>query len=80
LFSANYQGKAMARLTKKRQVILPKNVWNATGFQAGDFVDVFARDGVINVVKMDSENLAVKSNDPIKYKDLPTIDDFKNSQ
>jgi len=80
IVTVDYQGDAMARLTRKRQVTLPKAVCNAIGFQAGDFVDVFAHDGMIHVVKVDSDNLAAKSNDSIKCKDLPTIDDIKNSQ
>jgi AbrB family looped-hinge helix DNA binding protein len=41
----------MHKLTSKRQVTLPLAVCNAIGLQPGDFVEVFARDGVAHIVQ-----------------------------
>ena len=44
----------MHKLTIKRQVTLPQAVCQAIALQPGDFVEVFARDGVAHIVKMNS--------------------------
>ncbi|MCX7096454.1 MAG: AbrB/MazE/SpoVT family DNA-binding domain-containing protein [Methylococcales bacterium] len=61
----------MHKLTSKRQVTLPIAVCNAIALQPGDFVEVFARDGVAHIVKMNSSNLAGKFHDLIKNKTFP---------
>ena len=52
----------MHKLTTKRQVTLPQAVCNAMDLQPGDYVEVFARDGVVHIVKLNSGNLAGKFN------------------
>ncbi len=48
----------MHRLTRKRQVTIPRAVCDALKLSPGDFVEIFERDGVAQVVKMDNSSLA----------------------
>jgi bifunctional DNA-binding transcriptional regulator/antitoxin component of YhaV-PrlF toxin-antitoxin module len=66
----------MHKLTSKRQVTLPQAVCQAIALQPGDFVEVFARDGVAHIVKMNSGNLAGKFHDLIKGKNFPSVEDI----
>jgi bifunctional DNA-binding transcriptional regulator/antitoxin component of YhaV-PrlF toxin-antitoxin module len=66
----------MHKLTRKRQVTLPQAVCNAIALQPGDFVEVFARDGVAHIVKMNSGNLAGKFHDLIKDKPFPSSEEI----
>jgi bifunctional DNA-binding transcriptional regulator/antitoxin component of YhaV-PrlF toxin-antitoxin module len=66
----------MHKLTSKRQVTLPQAVCNEIALQPGDFVEVFARDGVAHIVKMSSSNLAGKFHDLIKDKAFPSSDEI----
>ena len=68
----------MHKITTKRQVTLPQAVCNALALQPGDYVEVFARDGVAHIVKMNSDNLAGKFNYLIKDKEFPTAEEIKN--
>ena len=52
----------MHKITTKRQVTLPQAVCNAMDLQPGDYVEVFARDGLAHIVKMNSDNLVSKFN------------------
>ena len=52
----------MHKITTKRQVTLPQAVCTAMDLQPGDYVEVFARNGVAHIIKMDSNNLAGKFN------------------
>ena len=67
----------MHKVTTKRQVTLPQAVCNAISLQPGDYVEVFARDGVAHIVKMTSENLAGKFSYLLKNKAFPTAEDIK---
>lgn len=67
----------MHKLTVKRQVTLPLTVCNAVDLLPGDYVEVFARDGVAHVVKMKSDNLAGKFNALLKGKEFPSADEVK---
>jgi len=69
----------MHKLTSKRQVTLPQAVCNAIALQPGDYVEVFARDGVAHIVKMNSGNLAGKFHDLIKDKVFPSAEDIDNA-
>ncbi len=66
----------MHKLTIKRQVTLPQAVCNAIALQPGDFVEVFARDGVAHIVKINSSNLAGKFHDLIKGKTFPSSEEI----
>ncbi len=69
----------MHKVTTKRQVTLPQSVCNAMSLQPGDYVEVFARDGVAHIVKMNSDSLAGKFNYLLKDKQFPPIEDIKNA-
>ena len=69
----------MHKVTTKRQVTLPQAVCNAISLQPGDYVEVFARDGVAHIVKMNSESLAGKFSYLLKNKAFPTTDDKKTA-
>lgn len=70
----------MHKITTKRQVTLPQAVCNAMALQPGDYVEVFARDGVAHIVKMNSDNLAGKFNYLIKDKEFPSADEIKGAR
>jgi bifunctional DNA-binding transcriptional regulator/antitoxin component of YhaV-PrlF toxin-antitoxin module len=67
------------KLTTKRQVTLPQTVCQAIALQPGDYVEVFARDGVAHIVKMKSDNLAGKFNYMMKDKEFLSMDDINNA-
>jgi AbrB family looped-hinge helix DNA binding protein len=69
----------MHKITTKRQVTLPQAVCHAIALQPGDYVEVFARDGVAHIVKMNSENLAGKFNYLIKDKEFPSAEVMKSA-
>ena len=69
----------MHKITTKRQVTLPQAVCTVLDLQPGDYVEVFARDGVAHVVKMNSDNLAGKFNYLIKDKEFPSADEIKDA-
>ena len=69
----------MHKITTKRQVTLPQAVCNAMALHPGDYVEVFARDGVAHIVKINSDNLAGKFNYLIKDKEFPSAEDIKNA-
>lgn len=66
----------MHKLTSKRQVTLPQAVCNAIALQPGDYVEVFARDGVAHVIKMNSASLAGKFHDLAKGKPFPSAEEL----
>ncbi|SJM94144.1 hypothetical protein CRENPOLYSF2_3780007 [Crenothrix polyspora] len=68
----------MHKVTTKRQVTLPQAVCNAIALQPGDYVEVFARDGVAHIVKMNSGNLAGKFSALVKGKAFPSVDELKD--
>jgi AbrB family looped-hinge helix DNA binding protein len=70
----------MHKITTKRQVTLPQAVCNAMALQPGDYVEVFARDGVAHIVKMNADNLAGKFNYLIKDKEFPSAEAIKNAR
>ncbi len=65
----------MHKVTLKRQVTLPQAICKAIDLQPGDFVEVFARDGVAHIVKMNSSNLAGKFHHLLKDKTFPSTDE-----
>ncbi len=69
----------MHKITTKRQVTLPQAVCNVLALQPGDYVEVFARDGVAHIVKINSDNLSGKFNYLIKDKEFPSAKDIKNA-
>jgi AbrB family looped-hinge helix DNA binding protein len=69
----------MHKITTKRQVTLPQAVCNAMALQPGDYVEVFARDGVAHIVKINSDNLAGKFNYLVKDKEFPSAEEIKNA-
>jgi bifunctional DNA-binding transcriptional regulator/antitoxin component of YhaV-PrlF toxin-antitoxin module len=73
------QEKTMHKLTSKRQVTLPQAVCKAIALQPGDFVEVFARDGIAHIVKMNSNNIAGKFHDLIKEKTFPSAEEISNA-
>ncbi len=69
----------MHKVTTKRQVTLPQAVCNAMALQPGDYVEVFARDGVAHIVKMNSDSLAGKFNYLLKDKQFPSAGELKDA-
>jgi len=60
-------------------VTLPQAVCNAMALQPVDYVDVFARDGVAHIIKMNSDNLAGRFNYLIKDREFPSAEEMKNA-
>ncbi|MDT4331143.1 AbrB/MazE/SpoVT family DNA-binding domain-containing protein [Methylomonas sp. MED-D] len=56
----------MPKLNDKRQVTLPKAICTAIGLHPGDYIAVFARDGMVHVVKMDASEISGKILAPIQ--------------
>lgn len=48
----------MHKLTAKRQVTIPQSICQKLGLKPGDFIQVFERDGVAHLVKMNSDDLS----------------------
>jgi AbrB family looped-hinge helix DNA binding protein len=69
----------MHKVTTKRQVTLPQAVCSAMALQPGDYVEIFARDGVAHIVKMGSESLAGKFNYLLKDKHFPSAEELKDA-
>jgi AbrB family looped-hinge helix DNA binding protein len=69
----------MHKITTKRQVTIPQAVCTAMALKPGDYVEVFARDGVAHIVKMNSDNLAGKFSYLIKDKEFPSSEEIKNT-
>lgn len=67
----------MHKVTSKRQVTLPQSVCNAIALKPGDYVEVFARDGVAHIVKMNSDNLAGQFHYLLEDKTYPAADALK---
>ena len=62
----------MHKLTRKRQVTIPKAVCNKLGLEPGNLVEIFARDGVAHLVRMSDESLAGRFSDFVAEKKMPT--------
>jgi AbrB family looped-hinge helix DNA binding protein len=69
----------MHKVTTKRQVTLPLAVCNAMALKPGDYVEVFARDGVAHIVKINSDSLAGKFNYLLKDKQFPSAKELKDA-
>lgn len=69
----------MHKVTSKRQVTLPQSVCNAIALKPGDYVEVFARDGVAHIVKMNSDNLAGQFHYLLGGKAYPAADELKSA-
>ncbi|MCY4211318.1 MAG: AbrB/MazE/SpoVT family DNA-binding domain-containing protein [Gammaproteobacteria bacterium] len=67
----------MHKLTRKRQVTVPKAVCNALGLEPGNMVEIFARDGVAHLVRMSDESLAGRFSDFVGDAGMPTGDDMQ---
>lgn len=48
----------MPKLTSKRQVTIPQAICAKLGFEPGDTLRIYERDGVAHLVKMSSESLS----------------------
>ena len=57
---------------------LPQAVCNAMALQPGDYVEVFARDGVAHIIRINSDNLAGRFNYLIKDREFPSAEEMKN--
>lgn len=66
----------MHQLTRNRQITLPQTVCNAMALQPGDYVEVFARNGMAYIVKMKSGSLAGKFHELTKDKIFPTAEEL----
>lgn len=62
----------MHKVTAKRQITLPLSVCKSMNLSAGDYVEVFERDGVAHIVKMSDNNLAGEFNYLLKNKPFPS--------
>ena len=62
----------MHQVTAKRQITLPLSVCQSMNLTAGDYVEVFERDGVAHIVKISDNNLAGEFNYLVKNKPFPS--------
>ncbi len=62
----------MHKLTSKRQVTIPQAVCSALSLNPGDYVEIFERDGVAHLVKMNHDDLAGQFSDLLKETNFPT--------
>ena len=69
----------MHKITTKRQVTLPQAVCNAMALQPSDYVEVFARDGVAHIIKINSDYLAGRFNYLIKDREFPSVEEMKKA-
>ena len=67
----------MHKLTRKRQVTVPKKVCDALGLAPGDYVEIFERDGVAHLVKRDDQSLAGTFAYLTRCKSVPNGDEIK---
>ena len=67
----------MPKLTSKRQVTVPQSVCEAIGLKPGDHVEIFERDGVAHIVKMDDKSLAGQFAYLARAKKFPTAEEVK---
>ena len=58
---------------------LPQAVCNAVALQHGDYVEVFARDGVAHIIKINSDYLAGRFNYLIKDREFPSVEEMKKA-
>ncbi|MDD5273839.1 MAG: AbrB/MazE/SpoVT family DNA-binding domain-containing protein [Methylovulum sp.] len=69
----------MQKITKKRQITLPQAVCQELGLQPGDYVEIFARDGVAHIVKMNADNLAGKFSYLLKDSTFPSTEEIDSA-
>ena len=69
----------MHKLTRKRQVTIPKAVCNELGLEPGNMVEIFARDGIAHLVRMSDESLAGRFSDFVGGGVMPTENDMKET-
>lgn len=69
----------MHKVTSKRQITLPQTVCKAMSLGIGDYVEVFERDGVAHIVKINSESLAGKFQHLLNNKTFPSSEELQNS-
>ncbi len=69
----------MHKVTAKRQITLPQAVCQAMNLAPGDYVEVFERDGVAHIVKMNHKNLAGTFSDLLKGQPFPSDDTIKEA-
>lgn len=69
----------MHKLTRKRQVTIPKAICNELGLEPGNMVEIFARDGVAHLVRMNDESLAGQFSDFVGEKKIPTEKEMKEA-
>ena len=69
----------MHKLTRKRQVTIPKAVCNELGLEPGNMVEIFARDGIAHLVRMSDESLAGRFSDFVGDGVMPTENDMKET-
>ena len=69
----------MHKLTRKRQVTIPKAVCDELGLEPGNMVEIFARDGVAHLVRMNNESLAGNFSHLVEDKKIPTDQEMKQA-
>jgi AbrB family looped-hinge helix DNA binding protein len=69
----------MHKVTTKRQVTIPQSVCKAMALQPGDYVEIFERDGMAHIIKMNKEDLAGKYNRLMKDKKFPSAETINKS-
>ena len=69
----------MHKLTRKRQVTIPKAVCNELGLEPGNMVEIFARDGVAHLVRMSDKSLAGKFSNLVAGQKMPADEDLKEA-
>ncbi len=66
----------MHKLTSKRQVTIPQAVCSALSLKPGDYVEIFERDGVAHLVKMNHNDLAGQFSELLTEADFPTDEEI----
>ena len=69
----------MPKLTRKRQVMIPETVCSQLGLEPGDMVEIFARDGVAHLVRMNDKPLAGQFAELANSQDIPSTDDIRQA-
>lgn len=69
----------MHKLTRKRQVTIPKAICIELGLEPGNMVEIFARDGVAHLIKMSDESLAGRFSDFVGDRIMPTQNNIQEA-
>jgi AbrB family looped-hinge helix DNA binding protein len=69
----------MHKLTSKRQVTIPQKICSALSLKPSDYVEIFERDGVAHLVKMNHDDLAGQFSDLLTKANFPTDEEINKA-